>query len=349
MKKVVVASGNPVKIQATLNAFSRMFAPGRFEVDGAEVASGVGAQPMSDVETMKGAEQRALAAEEGVPEADFWVGIEGGVEENDGELLAFAWVVVRSAGFSSRGRSGAFVLPAPVSELVRAGRELGEANDIVFGRHNSKQEEGALGLLTGKVIDRRELYEHAILLALVPFKSSELYSSRRLDEGLPVVEVPLVATQGVLVFHDPQVQTLDPLLEQIELKGALIGHRLDLFGRHVDLAHIHSVGEELELTLHLGLLVLKVGAGGPGGRQLFLSPGGAAGAELNAGQDQPQALAFEGSLEQIGDFRQGLVELRQLGRDFGGHRWGRGFLPEQRSGTEHDCEAGRGGESAKIS
>lgn len=176
MKKVVVASGNPVKIQATLNAFSRMFAPDRFEVDGAKVTSGVGAQPMSDAETLRGAEQRALAAEELVPEVDFWVGIEGGIEQSDGELLAFAWVVVRSAGSSARGRSGTFVLPPPVSELVLAGKELGEADDIVFGRSNSKQKEGALGLLTGKVIDRRELYEHAILLALVPFKSRELYS-----------------------------------------------------------------------------------------------------------------------------------------------------------------------------
>jgi len=175
MRKVVVASGNPVKTQATLNAFSRMFAPDRFEVDGTKVASGVGAQPMSDFETLQGAEQRALAAEEQVPEADFWVGIEGGVAESDGELLAFAWVVVRSAGISARGRSGSFVLPAPVSDLVREGKELGEADDIVFGRRNSKQKEGALGLLTGRVIDRRELYEHAILLALGPFKSSELY------------------------------------------------------------------------------------------------------------------------------------------------------------------------------
>jgi len=181
MKKVVVASGNPIKIQATLNAFSRMFAPGRFEVGGAKVASGVGAQPMSDVEALRGAENRVLAVEERVPEADFWVGIEGGVEESDGEFLAFAWVVVRSAGFSARGRSGAFVLPAPVSELIRAGKELGEADDIVFGRRNSKQKEGALGLLTGNVIDRRELYEHAIILALVPFKSSELYSAGRFD------------------------------------------------------------------------------------------------------------------------------------------------------------------------
>ena len=179
MTRVVVASGNPVKVQATLNAFSRMFAPHRFEVDGAaRVVSGVGPQPMSDSETLRGAEQRALAAEEQVPDAEFWVGIEGGIEESRGELLAFAWVVVRSAGLSARGRSGGFVLPAPISELIRAGKELGEADDIVFGRRNSKQKEGALGLLTDNVIDRRELYEHAILLALVPFKSSELYSEK---------------------------------------------------------------------------------------------------------------------------------------------------------------------------
>ncbi len=182
MRRVVVASGNPVKIQATLNAFSRMFAPDRFEVDGEEVGSGVAAQPMSDVETLQGAEQRARAAEKQVSEADFWVGIEGGVAESDGDLLAFAWVVVRSAGIRARGRSGTFVLPVPVSDLIRAGKELGEADDIVFGRRNSKQKEGALGLLTENVIDRRELYEHAILLALVPFKSSELYSRGRLGD-----------------------------------------------------------------------------------------------------------------------------------------------------------------------
>jgi len=175
LKRVVVASGNPVKIEATRSAFERMFAVDGFEVVGAPVASGVGAQPMSDVETRRGAEQRALAAEEQMLDGDFWVGIEGGVEESDGDLLAFAWVVVRSAGLSSRGRSGTFVLPAPVSDLIRAGKELGEADDLVFGRRNSKQEEGALGLLTGNVIDRRELYEHAILLALVPFKSGKLY------------------------------------------------------------------------------------------------------------------------------------------------------------------------------
>ena len=54
--------------------------------------------------------------------------------------------------------------------------ELGEADDIVFGQSNSKQKSGAVGLLTGDIIDRKSLYEEAVVLALIPFKNEELYS-----------------------------------------------------------------------------------------------------------------------------------------------------------------------------
>jgi non-canonical (house-cleaning) NTP pyrophosphatase len=53
--------------------------------------------------------------------------------------------------------------------------ELGEADDLVFGRSNSKQDNGAIGLLTGDVIDRAQLYEQAVILALVPFKNPDMY------------------------------------------------------------------------------------------------------------------------------------------------------------------------------
>jgi non-canonical (house-cleaning) NTP pyrophosphatase len=38
-----------------------------------------------------------------------------------------------------------------------------------------KQANGAIGILTGDVIDRTELYQHAVILALVPFKNDGLY------------------------------------------------------------------------------------------------------------------------------------------------------------------------------
>jgi non-canonical (house-cleaning) NTP pyrophosphatase len=52
---------------------------------------------------------------------------------------------------------------------------VGETDDFIFQRANSKQENGALGLLTGDVIDRRRFYEHAIVVALIPFKNPRLY------------------------------------------------------------------------------------------------------------------------------------------------------------------------------
>ncbi len=72
-------------------------------------------------------------------------------------------------------RSGSFELPPGVADLVRQGVELGEADDRIFQRHDSKRQDGAIGILTGGAIDRRELYAHAVGLALVVFKNPELY------------------------------------------------------------------------------------------------------------------------------------------------------------------------------
>ena len=50
-----------------------------------------------------------------------------------------------------------------------------QVNDEVFGRENSKQKEGAIGILSSGLIDRKELYAHAAVLAIVPIKQSKLF------------------------------------------------------------------------------------------------------------------------------------------------------------------------------
>jgi inosine/xanthosine triphosphatase len=175
MIQIIVASTNPVKLQAALHGFQRMFPGSAFEVQGISVPSGVRDQPMTDAETLQGAFNRAANARQAAPSAQFWVGIEGGVEVMGEELAAFAWVVVLSANGCGKGRTGTFFLPPQVAVLVRQGMELGEADDLVFGRLNSKQENGAIGLLTGDVVDRAALYEQAVILALVSFRNPELY------------------------------------------------------------------------------------------------------------------------------------------------------------------------------
>jgi inosine/xanthosine triphosphatase len=176
VKIIAVASGNPVKVAAARGAFGRMFPEEQFELRPIAVASGVGAQPLSSAETLAGAERRVDEVAQRARRADYWVGIEGGVEEGNDGMLAFAWVVVHSTEGSGRARSASFVLPGQIAELIRQGRELGDANDLVFGRENSKQQEGAVGLLTDGAMDRRELYEQAVLLALIPLKQAKLYA-----------------------------------------------------------------------------------------------------------------------------------------------------------------------------
>jgi inosine/xanthosine triphosphatase len=175
MSSVVVASTNPVKIEAARAGFAALFPSEAFTFDGVSVPSGVSAQPMSDAETLQGALNRAARARALHPAVTYTVGIEGGIDVYRDNLLVFAWVVVLgSSGRAGKSRTAAFVLPDEVSALVRQGIELGEADDQVFGRSNSKQDNGAVGLLTGDVITRTLYYEQAVILALLPFKNPSL-------------------------------------------------------------------------------------------------------------------------------------------------------------------------------
>lgn len=176
MKKIVVASKNPVKLNAALKAFERMFPGESFEIHGVSVPSGVPEQPKSDKETLMGARNRAENASNTHAEADFWVGMEGGIEDAGHEMGSFGWMVVKGKnGSFGKGRTGTFFLPPKVAALIKEGKELGEADDIVFGGTNSKQKNGAIGILTSNAIDRTAYYSDALMLALIPFKNEHLY------------------------------------------------------------------------------------------------------------------------------------------------------------------------------
>src|SRR5215475_5543729 len=170
IQTLVVASQNPVKIEATRRGFASMFPGLAFHLHVVAVPSGVRPQPLSDAETLQGALNRVQHAAQLVLQADYWVGIEGGVEERQGSMEAFAWIVVSAPHLLGQSRTGTFSLPARVAALIHQGWELGPAVDALYGRSQVKHTTGAVGVLTEGVIDRVQLYEHAVVLALVPFK-----------------------------------------------------------------------------------------------------------------------------------------------------------------------------------
>ncbi|CAI5989638.1 unnamed protein product [Closterium sp. NIES-64] len=101
-RRVVVASRNPVKINAAGEALRRLFPHESFELEGFPADSGVSDQPMGDAETLTGARNRLLhvARSSAAEGADFVVAIEGGVEwcrfSDPPQLMCFAWAVVLS-------------------------------------------------------------------------------------------------------------------------------------------------------------------------------------------------------------------------------------------------------------
>jgi inosine/xanthosine triphosphatase len=171
---VAVGSTNPVKIRSVAHVVRHWHPLAR--VEGIAVASGVSDQPWGDVETRRGARARARSAREAL-DADVGVGIEGGVLELDEELRTCAWAALELRdGRSWVGGSLSMPLPSQVAELVRAGMELGVAMDTVSGGVDTKRGTGAVGILTGGLVDRRRAYETIVAYAFAPLLGASYFS-----------------------------------------------------------------------------------------------------------------------------------------------------------------------------
>ena len=166
--RVAVGSTNPVKIAAVTAVLARI-ASGAV-VEGRTVPSGVADQPMGDDETIRGARARAIAALSATA-GTLGIGLEGGcVEQPDGGMRTCAWAVAVDAhGREGVGGSLAMPLPPAVAALIRSGVELGHAMDRVSGGRDTKHGAGAVGILTGGLIDRQRAYEVLVTYALAPW------------------------------------------------------------------------------------------------------------------------------------------------------------------------------------
>jgi inosine/xanthosine triphosphatase len=169
-RSIAVGSTNPVKLGA-VRAVLGALAPSA-TIESVAVASTVPDQPFGDDETIRGALARASAARAAL-NADLGVGIEGGVvEEADGSMRTCAWAaIVDAQGRSGVGGSLAMTLPREVAAMIRDGVELGVAMDRLVGATNTKHGRGAVGILTGGIVDRQRAYEVLVAYALAPFMS----------------------------------------------------------------------------------------------------------------------------------------------------------------------------------
>ena len=173
--KIAVGSTNPVKIKATEDAFRTLWPKKKWIVEGIKVPSGISDQPMSDEESIKGATTRAKKALKAL-KADYGVGLEGGLQQIRKHWFDSGWaVVVSKDGKIGVGCSAKIESPAKFMQLVKRGIELGEVDDIIFKKKNSKQDIGYFGLMTNGSVTRADAYHHGLIVALSRFLHPELW------------------------------------------------------------------------------------------------------------------------------------------------------------------------------
>jgi len=181
VRQITVGSTNPVKINAARTVLVRLASAAA--VSGVEVPSGVPDQPWGDAQTIEGAVARArlalghALAHGTTADAALGVGIEGGVvEEADGSLRTCAWAaIVDVEGRTGIGGSLAMPLPPEVAARVRGGMELGRAMDTVALASDTKRGPGAVGILTGGLMDRQAAYEPLVTYALARFIRADMW------------------------------------------------------------------------------------------------------------------------------------------------------------------------------
>lgn len=173
--KVALGSQNPVKIAATLAVLRRVYGDA-VEVEAVAVESGVSYQPWGNEETLRGALNRAQAAQR-ISSTTLGIGFEGGLLEVEGHVFTCAWCAsVRDDGVVGLAGGESVLLPPSVAAAVRAGAELGPAMDALTGLHNTKQKSGAIGILTGGLLDRQTAYEHLLTMALARLLTPVYYA-----------------------------------------------------------------------------------------------------------------------------------------------------------------------------
>lgn len=154
--RIALGSLNPVKLAAV----KQIFPAQGHGVLGLEVASGVRPQPLSELETLRGAQNRAQQARIQAG-ADLGIGLEAGVDLELGFLTMYA-AITDGAGWGL-GRGPGIALPAGALLVLRQGLELNEWLVSIYGAE--ALDAGAIGALSGGRWQRRQALAAALELA----------------------------------------------------------------------------------------------------------------------------------------------------------------------------------------
>lgn len=171
--KVIIGSKNPAKYMAVQRTISEMDME-NWETVAMDAESGVSKQPLSDQETIDGALHRARQALEKCDEAEFAIGLEGGVVLDSDPaftVMVCNWGALVAKGGEEFIAGGARIpLPESFKGELMAGRELGDLMDEYCQRKDIRKHEGAVGIFSEGAVTRQQMFEHVSRLLVGQWK-----------------------------------------------------------------------------------------------------------------------------------------------------------------------------------
>ncbi|MHA2305242.1 MAG: DUF84 family protein [Candidatus Hodarchaeales archaeon] len=176
--RVLITSINPVKVQASKDAFFPFFKDTYFSqinVDTGDLKS----QPIGEKETYTYSRKRVEYGRETEANFDFYVGIEGGIvvnPQNHKRIVVYS--SVGNSRFIETVRGCEIPLPSQwFNDLVEQNhKELGDLMDELSGVQNIKQKEGAIGFLSQNVVKRYDILKQSVIMALIPFLNPSIFN-----------------------------------------------------------------------------------------------------------------------------------------------------------------------------
>lgn len=160
---ISVGSMNRVKTEAVRTVMEKIY--GNVRITAVDVDSGVPPQPFED-DTRRGAVNRAGNA---LGSHDMAVGIEAGVFEKPDGLYDYQYCAITDrSGRTTIGTGLGFRYPDGIAELVRNGMTVGDAVHSIYGDTDIGRKQGAIGLLSKGLIDRKALTEQSVTAAMIP-------------------------------------------------------------------------------------------------------------------------------------------------------------------------------------
>jgi inosine/xanthosine triphosphatase len=174
--EVIVGSQNEPKKLAVCKAFEAVYPEEEVVVRAVDVDSGVSSHPVTAEESLEGAANRVKNAKSKQPDADFYVGIEGGLLRVGDRAWEHSWVVVEDrSGQAHTSISAGLQLRGKLLEAILSGQELSEAFAEQFGVQEAGKKKGLYGFATNNIVTRESATVEAVVFALAAFSHPEYF------------------------------------------------------------------------------------------------------------------------------------------------------------------------------